>query len=300
MKRFLCVFCTLLLFVSCITTLSVNAKDEIRGDVNSDGVLDIVDVALTRANIIGSVKLSVKEYASAEMNDDGIVDIIDIVLMRNKIIKGEGDYDLSGMKVSADEVTLNKGAVALIYIETDNPDKLTLKCESDYFETQWGMDLEKDIIAVAIFANDNPPKDTTQTFKLYLEGNENNAKTITVNLKADTGVTDYYNNPGVPDFGTYCGVTPVDVTLDASTYSYSANEIATVYDEEKMVEYFDSFVGVLEDYGFTYQMGYTIDGGGEIAYYVSHDGKIGVEYASVANPEDNTEWQILVAITHVE
>ena len=61
----------------------------ILGDVNLDGVLDIIDVVLTRSHIVKSRPLTYLDADApnrADMNGDYIVDIVDVVLMRKSII----------------------------------------------------------------------------------------------------------------------------------------------------------------------------------------------------------------------
>lgn len=58
------------------------------GDLNSDGELDIVDVVLARAIIIGSKAFTIDEQLKADMNGDGFIDIVDVVIMRQIIING--------------------------------------------------------------------------------------------------------------------------------------------------------------------------------------------------------------------
>ena len=64
----------------------VVCQDEgLYGDVNGDGLLNILDIVFT-INII----LDIEEYDEyADLNDDGIVDILDIVLLVNLILTGE-------------------------------------------------------------------------------------------------------------------------------------------------------------------------------------------------------------------
>lgn len=59
------------------------------GDVNSDSILDIVDVVLTRSHIVGNRLLNeIDENAPtrSDMNRDKNVDIIDVVMMRSVIV----------------------------------------------------------------------------------------------------------------------------------------------------------------------------------------------------------------------
>ena len=60
------------------------------GDVNGDGVVDIIDVALIRSHIVGNNLITDKEKATrADVNKDLIIDIIDVALIRNQIVNGK-------------------------------------------------------------------------------------------------------------------------------------------------------------------------------------------------------------------
>ena len=43
---------------------------------------------MARAHIVKSNPLTDEQIAMGDMNDDGMVDIIDVVIMRNKIVNG--------------------------------------------------------------------------------------------------------------------------------------------------------------------------------------------------------------------
>lgn len=60
--------------------------DFLKGDINLDGVVDIIDVALARAHIVGNKLLSEDEIKRGDMNDDGVLDIIDVAMMRKFIV----------------------------------------------------------------------------------------------------------------------------------------------------------------------------------------------------------------------
>ena len=68
---------------------TTGAEDEVViGDVNEDGVLDILDVVVTRAYIVGN-ETPDYDFTKADVNGDGEVDIIDVVIMRAAIVNGE-------------------------------------------------------------------------------------------------------------------------------------------------------------------------------------------------------------------
>lgn len=63
-----------------------STKPSIIGDINEDGTLDIIDVALARSFIVGSKLLTDQQISSGDMNGDGKLDIIDVVMMRREIV----------------------------------------------------------------------------------------------------------------------------------------------------------------------------------------------------------------------
>ena len=56
------------------------------GDVNSDGLLDILDVAQAINMIMGSINPTSYQEITADMNVDESVDIFDIILLINLIL----------------------------------------------------------------------------------------------------------------------------------------------------------------------------------------------------------------------
>ena len=67
----------------------VNEKPETTidgGDINADGTVDVVDVAMARAHIIKSITLEGDAFTEGDVNSDSVVDIIDVAIMRNYIV----------------------------------------------------------------------------------------------------------------------------------------------------------------------------------------------------------------------
>lgn len=56
------------------------------GDINGDGTLDIIDVALARGHIVGNIDFSKDELSRGDMNGDSVIDIVDVALMRKVIV----------------------------------------------------------------------------------------------------------------------------------------------------------------------------------------------------------------------
>lgn len=63
-----------------------SSDGKIKGDINSDKTLDVIDVALLRAHIVGNKRLTKEESEIADMNNDSNTDIIDVVMMRKEIV----------------------------------------------------------------------------------------------------------------------------------------------------------------------------------------------------------------------
>ena len=62
------------------------ADDFIKGDINLDGVVDIIDVAMARAHIVGNKLLDDAAQHRGDMNGDDMLDIIDVAMMRKLIV----------------------------------------------------------------------------------------------------------------------------------------------------------------------------------------------------------------------
>lgn len=68
------------------STSGTHTASSVRGDVNGDGKLNIMDVLLAQRSILGLGKLRAEEIARADLNGNGKVDILDILLMQKKIL----------------------------------------------------------------------------------------------------------------------------------------------------------------------------------------------------------------------
>ena len=67
------------------STSGTHAASSVRGDVNGDGKLNIMDILLAQRSILGLGKLA-EEIARADLNGNGKVDILDVLLMQKKIL----------------------------------------------------------------------------------------------------------------------------------------------------------------------------------------------------------------------
>ena len=71
------------------TNTDTDTDGVILGDVNNDGVADIIDVVLMRAHIIKTQPITDADTkARADMNKDDVIDIIDVAVLRSKIVNG--------------------------------------------------------------------------------------------------------------------------------------------------------------------------------------------------------------------
>ena len=280
MKRIISIICVFAICISIFGTLAF--AEAISGDISGDGVLDIVDVAFTRAYIIGSAQFTKEQTAIADMNNDKNVDVIDVVMMRKIIVDGGGSkFDESGITLSSQKLVLNKGASALVYVETENTEKLMMNYKSDLFEAVWTSDNETGKIGIAIFVKDNADSEVVDKIDVYLEGNETNVKSIIVTVTAKNEVSGYVNNYEVPDFGTFCGFPAVMISADGNYYAYSVNEMLTKYTEEEVKNLYVDFQAILEMFGFELQFIYTGTTNGEVQHFVNDTKTIGVDYGVV-------------------
>ena len=58
--------------------ISTGSNSGLKGDVNNDGIVDIVDV-MTTVNVIVKKKVPVFIFENGDINLDGIIDVVDLM-----------------------------------------------------------------------------------------------------------------------------------------------------------------------------------------------------------------------------
>lgn len=58
-----------------------------RGDVNGDGAIDVIDLALIKKQILNKTNLTGDMATRANVNNDGAIDVIDLALVKKHILK---------------------------------------------------------------------------------------------------------------------------------------------------------------------------------------------------------------------
>ena len=59
----------------------------IQGDVNTDGVLNVLDIVLSVNFVLGLDNPSTVQYSLSDMNSDGVLNILDVILLVNEVIE---------------------------------------------------------------------------------------------------------------------------------------------------------------------------------------------------------------------
>ena len=67
-------------------TETVQLGSSIPGDINSDSMLNVLDIVLVVNFILGSDTPSASEFSAADLNSDGILNILDVVTLTNLIL----------------------------------------------------------------------------------------------------------------------------------------------------------------------------------------------------------------------
>jgi len=81
---FMIVLVVLNIGVSCIANIS--AKTYAPADVNMDGVVTSIDLAIATRYKLGGDKLTDKQFKQADMNCDGVVDYKDLTMIRECVL----------------------------------------------------------------------------------------------------------------------------------------------------------------------------------------------------------------------
>ena len=69
---------------------AVPVKDtpSLRGDINGDGEVSIVDITLLQKYLLKTAQLEESQFATADLNEDGKINIFDAVILKRIIING--------------------------------------------------------------------------------------------------------------------------------------------------------------------------------------------------------------------
>ncbi|MDE5917243.1 MAG: cellulase family glycosylhydrolase, partial [Oscillospiraceae bacterium] len=69
---------------------AVPVKDtpSLRGDINGDGEVSIVDITLLQKYLLKTAQLEESQFVTADLNEDGIINIFDAVILKRIIING--------------------------------------------------------------------------------------------------------------------------------------------------------------------------------------------------------------------
>ena len=58
-----------------------------QGDVNTDGVLNVLDIVLSVNFVLGLDNPSTVQYNLVDMNSDGVLNVLDVILLVNEVIE---------------------------------------------------------------------------------------------------------------------------------------------------------------------------------------------------------------------
>lgn len=66
---------------------SADVMKPVKGDINSDGLVNETDLSLLQDHLLGKKAISKDQFSLADMNDDGVVNTYDLVLQRQMAVK---------------------------------------------------------------------------------------------------------------------------------------------------------------------------------------------------------------------
>ena len=65
---------------------NINFTSMLSGDVNADGILNILDVVLLVGEVLNPGDFTDSQLASGDLNNDGLLNILDVVMLVNIIL----------------------------------------------------------------------------------------------------------------------------------------------------------------------------------------------------------------------
>jgi M6 family metalloprotease-like protein len=85
----------MLMTASPFTSSAGSSKANLKGDINTDGEVNTVDIAVAKLYISGKASISPKGFLNADMNKDGNVDSLDLTLLEKTIFPQKQQYSAS-------------------------------------------------------------------------------------------------------------------------------------------------------------------------------------------------------------
>ena len=90
--KILCLILSAVLMLSCFSIPAV-AEDDVLGDVNKDGVVDIADILLLRKHIVGIYVLNEISLTNADVDVSSVVDVLDLLFLRKYLLGVINSFD---------------------------------------------------------------------------------------------------------------------------------------------------------------------------------------------------------------
>ncbi len=123
-----------------------SAPEILYGDLNSDGVVDILDVVTVVSIIMGNTTPDEYQLQAGDVNSDGNIDILDVVSMVSLIlgrVAGAAPISVADIKVSGDAILINaNGDLAGIQLQVGGDFDLSAQDLPD----GWNMDYSRQVI----------------------------------------------------------------------------------------------------------------------------------------------------------
>ena len=88
----------------------IDFNDELSGDVNLDGLLNVLDIVTLVDYILGGSSLSEQQLISSDFNNDNLINILDVVGLVNQILGGNApDWSLEDINPNSESYNQNVG-----------------------------------------------------------------------------------------------------------------------------------------------------------------------------------------------
>ena len=160
MKKFISLLLTAILFVTTCFASFVPFS----GDVNGDSEITVIDVAKTRAFIIGNLQFTEGEIECGNINKDAGIDIVDVVMMRFAIVNNNGNLYVPENETDTEDLTETD-------IQTDTESETDTQVETEVdtdtnreteIDTENQTDSEEDLTEVETETESDVQTDTEE------------------------------------------------------------------------------------------------------------------------------------------
>jgi hypothetical protein len=198
------------------------------GDVNEDGIVNILDIVQIANHVLGSSMLVDCALEAADMNGDGIINILDIVQIANAVLGGRGVDATSAEIERTDEALLltADGYIGGVQMTLTHGSDFTIDLTDEALFSKLRTEGDETTLVVVVPENEEIFK-YVGNFEITDIIVANSSSEVAVNMPSSFGLSAAYPNPFNPSTSINLYV-PMEGNVNVQVYDLSGRIVSTL------------------------------------------------------------------------